>query len=61
MKKLAGTETKFEADKLTAAGFTPPIPLTEGIARMVRWYLDEGRTKEAVWHLPPAQPVIVAD
>ncbi|QYK47855.1 MAG: NAD(P)-dependent oxidoreductase [Phycisphaeraceae bacterium] len=61
VKKLAGTETKFEADKLTAAGFTPPIPLTEGIARMVRWYLDEGRTKEAVWHLPPAQPVIVAD
>ncbi len=61
VKKLAGTETRFEADKLTAAGFTPPIPLSEGIARMVRWYLDEGKSKEAVWHLPPAKPVITAD
>lgn len=61
VKKLAGTETRFEADKLAAAGFKPPIPLTEGIARMVRWYVDEGRHKQAIWHLPPDEPLICAD
>lgn len=61
VKKLAGTETRFEADKLAAAGFKPPVPLAEGIARMVRWYVAEGRHKEAVWHLPPATPHITAD
>ena len=54
IKKLAVAQTKFEADKLAAAGFTPRVPLTQGIERMVQWYVREGRAQRPVWHIPPA-------
>ena len=58
LKKLYEVQTKFEADRLASAGFRPKIPLTEGIDRMVRWYLREGKDQRAVWRLPPREPVI---
>ncbi|CAG1010744.1 N-acetyl-alpha-D-glucosaminyl-diphospho-ditrans, octacis-undecaprenol 4-epimerase [Phycisphaerales bacterium] len=54
IKKLC-TQTKFEADKLLATGFKPRVTLREGIDRMVKWYLAEGRAQKAVWNLPPAE------
>jgi nucleoside-diphosphate-sugar epimerase len=54
VRKLAGDQTRFEADKVRAAGFTPRVDLAEGIARMVRWYVAEGRLRRAEWHIPPA-------
>jgi len=60
LKKLYHTQTKFEADKLAAAGYTPPVPLKEGIDRMVKWYLAEGRTQQAQWHQPPHDIVVCA-
>ena len=57
IRKLFNAQTKFEADRVAESGFTPPVPLREGIARMVRWYVDEGREQSAEWHLPPAEPV----
>lgn len=58
IRKLASTQTKFESDKVFAAGYKPKVTLREGIDRMVKWYLAEGRHKKAVWHLPPAQAVV---
>ena len=52
IRKLCA-QTKFEADKVRAAGFVPQISLTEGIERMVKWYLAEGLHQKAEWHLPP--------
>jgi len=48
-------QTRFEADKVLATGFKPPVPLTEGIERTVRWYLQEGRHHRGTAHLPPAE------
>lgn len=53
IKKLASTQTKFEADKVLQAGFKPPVNLTTGIERMVRWYMAEGKNIKPVWHTPP--------
>ncbi|MBK7403218.1 MAG: NAD(P)-dependent oxidoreductase [Phycisphaerales bacterium] len=61
LKKLYEVQTKFEADKLLAAGYTPKVPLTDGIDRMVKWYLKEGRTQQAVWHQPPKEIVVTAE
>ena len=61
LKKLYSVQTKFEADKLAAAGYTPKIPLTEGIDKMVKWYLAEGQRQTAEWHQPPRDVVIVAE
>ena len=61
LKKLFHTQTKFEADKLAAAGYTPRVPLTEGIDRMVKWYQASGGTQTAEWHQPPKDVVIVAE
>ncbi len=61
LKKLYEVQTKFEADKLAAAGYTPKVPLTEGIDRMVKWYQREGRAQTAEWHQPPREVVIVAE
>ncbi len=58
IRKLYRTETRFEADKILSTGFRPSVPLAEGIDRMVRWYQAEGRHQDAVWHLPPAEPVL---
>ncbi len=49
MKKLC-TQTKYEADKVLAAGFQPRVTLREGIDRMVKWWMAEGR------HQKPAHP-----
>jgi nucleoside-diphosphate-sugar epimerase len=54
IRKLAVAQTKFEADKLAAAGFVPRVPLEQGIERMVQWYVREGRAQRPVWHIPPA-------
>lgn len=53
VRKLFSAQTKFEADKLAKAGYTPKVPLEEGIRRMVQWYLEEGKDQQAVWHIPP--------
>lgn len=58
IKKLFVAQTKYEADKVLATGFTPRISLTEGIDRMVKWYLERGKDESAVWHLPPAKPML---
>lgn len=57
IKKLASFQTKFEADKLGAAGFRPKISLSEGIRRMVSWYLAEGHARDPVWRVPPRDPL----
>jgi nucleoside-diphosphate-sugar epimerase len=56
VRKLASDQTKFEADRARAAGFAPRLTLGDGIERMVRWYLAEGRHQRPVWHIPPAMP-----
>lgn len=61
LKKLYEVQTKFEADKVLAAGYTPKVPLTEGIDRMVKWYLAEGGRQKAEWHLPPREVAVVAE
>ena len=55
VKKMFSAQTKYEADKLLALGFQPPVPLREGIRRMAQWYLDEGKDQSAEWHQPPAE------
>ncbi len=47
------TQTKFEADKVRAMGYVPLCSLEEGIDRMVRWYLSQGRSQIPVWRTPP--------
>jgi len=59
IKKLFKTQTKFEADKLLDAGYTPKVPLKEGIRRMVAWYMESGKHEDAQWRLPPAVPVMM--
>jgi GlcNAc-P-P-Und epimerase len=46
-------QTRFEADKVREAGFEPAVPLSEGIARTVSWYMREGRNRPGDAHLPP--------
>lgn len=57
VKKFAGMQTKFEADKARTTGFTPKHTLAQGIDRMVKWYVAEGKNQQAVWHQPPAEVV----
>jgi GlcNAc-P-P-Und epimerase len=47
-------ETRFESEKIRRAGFEPTVTLIEGIERMVRWYLREGRYAPAKRQLPRA-------
>jgi nucleoside-diphosphate-sugar epimerase len=54
VRKLFRDQTKFEADKLLATGFRSAISLSDGIDRMVRWYVAEGRGQQAIWRQPPA-------
>lgn len=58
VKKMFKTETKFEADKLLGVGYTPKVPLKEGIDRMVKWYSAGGKDEDAQWNQPPAQAVM---
>jgi nucleoside-diphosphate-sugar epimerase len=46
-------QTKFESDKIRQAGFQPKMTLIDGIDRMTRWYLSEGRYHSAERQLPP--------
>jgi GlcNAc-P-P-Und epimerase len=46
-------QTQFEADKVREAGFEPSVTLVEGINRMTRWYLNEGRHPPEDGQLPP--------
>jgi GlcNAc-P-P-Und epimerase len=55
IKKLFSTQTKFEADKLLATGWTSPISLRQGLDKMTKWYLAEGKGKPAIWRVPPAK------
>jgi GlcNAc-P-P-Und epimerase len=57
VRKLAEATTRFPADRLLGTGFKPRVSLREGIERMVRWYIEEGRMREPVRRLPPATPV----
>jgi nucleoside-diphosphate-sugar epimerase len=60
IRKLAITQTRFEADKLADAGFVPTVSLAQGIERMVQWYVREGRAQRPVWHIPPAAVTVSA-
>jgi nucleoside-diphosphate-sugar epimerase len=60
VRKLFADQTKFEADKVLQAGFTPRVDLAEGIRRMVEWYQRDGRNVRVEWHQPPAEVVPMA-
>ncbi|MEM0983845.1 MAG: NAD(P)-dependent oxidoreductase [Planctomycetota bacterium] len=60
IKKLFSAQTKYEADKIAATGFSPAVSLPEGIKRMVEWYQARGRFQKAEWRQPPAETVINA-
>jgi len=55
LAKLFTMETKFEAEKVRAAGFQPAVTLQQGIEEMVRWYVKEGCRESSEWHQPPAE------
>ncbi|MFN7374698.1 MAG: NAD-dependent epimerase/dehydratase family protein [bacterium] len=55
IKKLFATRTLFEAGKLAQAGWKSPVSLAEGLGRMVKWYLAEGKGQPAVWRVPPRE------
>jgi len=57
LKKLVVSETRYEADQVRAAGFTPPVDLREGIRRMVAWYQSSGKTQTQRVSLPPPEVV----
>ncbi|MEM7621916.1 MAG: NAD(P)-dependent oxidoreductase [Planctomycetota bacterium] len=52
--KLFRAQTKYESQKVLDTGFTPRCSLSEGIGRMVDWYLKAGKDQTAEWRLPPA-------
>ena len=56
IRKLSADETSFASDRLRATGYEQPVTLQEGLAEMVRWYLQEGRLHTPVEHLPPERP-----
>jgi nucleoside-diphosphate-sugar epimerase len=55
IRKYAGEQTKFEADKLARLGFRAGVGLEEGLRRMVEWYHREGGGQPARPRLPPAR------
>ena len=57
VKKLFADQTKFEADKVLRAGFTPRIPLGDAITTMVDWYVERGQYESGEWHQPPRETV----
>lgn len=57
IRKLAESETSFASERIRATGYSQPVTLRDGLARMVRWYREPGRATRAVEHLPPEQPV----
>ena len=57
VKKLFVDQTKFEADKILAAGYEPEVSLKEAIQRTADWYVDRGQHESATWHQPPKEVV----
>ena len=57
VKKLFVDQTKFEADKVLAAGFKPEVSLQEAIQRTADWYVERGQHESATWHQPPKEVV----
>lgn len=55
VRKLFEQETMFEATKIADAGFRSAVPVSEGIARMVRWWRSTGSGAAPKWRQPPAQ------
>jgi nucleoside-diphosphate-sugar epimerase len=53
-----GATRTLEADKVLAAGYKPKVPLSEGIAKMTRWYMEQGRHQSPAWNVPPAEPAV---
>lgn len=60
IKKLAGVQTKFEAQKVVDAGFRARYTIQAGVEKMTDWYLDQGRSQTPVWHTPPAAVRVAA-
>lgn len=58
IRKIADVETSFAAERIRATGYTQPVSLRDGLAAMVRWYLEQGRYVTPVEHLPPERPAI---
>jgi len=55
VRKLATMQTKFVAEKVRQAGFTPRVPLSAGLRSMTAWFVNEGQKQPVVSHLPPAR------
>ena len=55
VRKLFAQETRFEADKIASTGFRSAVTVTEGIARMVRWWQQAGSKAAPKWRQPPAE------
>lgn len=53
VKKLAGSDTPFQAQKVRDAGFVPETPLTTGIEEMVKWYIESGKHTKIIERIPP--------
>lgn len=56
VRKLFVQQTRFEAQKLADTGFRSPVPLPEGLRRMVAWWSEQGRSSAPTWRQPPAKP-----
>lgn len=59
IRKLAAAETRYAAARIRERGFVPAHDLLDGLADMVRWYVDEGRSLQPAVHLPPAEPAML--
>ncbi len=57
VRKLFVDQTKFEADKILATGYTPEVSLPEAIKRTANWYVERGQHESATWHQPPKEVV----
>ncbi len=55
--KLTEVTSSYCADRIHARRSLHAVDLREGIARMVRWYLEEGQRQTPAWRLPPPEPV----
>lgn len=56
--KLGAAETAFSGSLLHDMGFSAEVPLSVGIERMVRWYLENDHDPDYFTHIPPEKPVI---
>ena len=57
LQKFAAAETRLGPGALAAEGYQPIHSLTDGIQRMVSWYLSVRHMKDVAPRLPPAIPV----